>query len=160
MKHRFNIFLKNHLSRIVIAKLSVDEKILITGGIDGKLRIWDAETFLIRKTISFHYSSILAIDIRADSKYALSGASDKITGLWDLNKLKLLSCFASTQKVIFVKFLSNSIIIIGCFDFIIKFWNIKTKRLIYKLIILSLPTSMEYSKMFKLLVYIDKKISF
>ena len=72
MKHRFNIFLKNHLSRIVIAKLSVDEKILITGGIDGKLRIWDAETFLIRKTISFHYSSILAIDIRADSKYALS----------------------------------------------------------------------------------------
>ena len=157
IKTNFRFFLKSHLSTINISLLSYDEKILITGGVDGALRIWDAESFTIKKSLFFHYSNIVALDIRPDSNFALSGSLDKTTALWDLNKLKLKSCFASPQRVNSVKFLNKSIIIISSLDYLINFWNVDTKRLIYQINTFCTTFLMDYSKKFKSIIVINQK---
>jgi small GTP-binding protein len=63
---------------------SVDGKRLLTGGSDGSVRLWDAETGRCLQVLKGHTNMIWGVDLNADQSLALSASQDETLRLWDL----------------------------------------------------------------------------
>lgn len=70
---------------------SVDGKLLVTGGDDCKIRVWDADTWILQRTFEGHESQVNAVAFSRDGKLLASGADDKTARIWDTNSADLKS---------------------------------------------------------------------
>ena len=55
---------------------------IFSGGKDGKLRFWDADTFQMISSFDAHHGEIWCIGISSDGSYVVSSASDKSIRKW------------------------------------------------------------------------------
>lgn len=76
---------KRHRGYLVATALSPDAKQLATGGLDGIIRIWDAETGEFQKAFVGHDSYIYDLAWSPDGRTLASGGSwDATARLWDV----------------------------------------------------------------------------
>lgn len=66
---------------------SLDGKLLLTGGYDGKLTLWDTSARRDIGSLLGHTNSILSIAFSPDGKRALSCSEDHTARLWELSNL-------------------------------------------------------------------------
>ncbi len=68
---------------IYSAAITFDEKYLLTGDKQGRIKIWDINALLNQKGITGHMSMALSIRISPDGTMAATGGFDKTAILWD-----------------------------------------------------------------------------
>lgn len=75
----------DHQSGVSLARFTSDRRFLVTGHYDGKLHLWDAETFNHVRTLTGHDSFANGIDLDAQGKTLVSAGNDHQIRLWDLH---------------------------------------------------------------------------
>ena len=129
-KTGFSIFMQK--SGTSIDSIVLSDKFLITGGLDGVLRVWNPNDLQLVKNRFFHKGRILALDVDPSSKYLLSGGRDKMICLWDTNGFKLQKYFIGHEyRVTSLKFISgDKIFVSGSDDKTLRVWNSYKNELI------------------------------
>ena len=112
----------------VTTVFSPDGKKILSGYIDGTIRLWDIESGLEMKKFS-HGGTINSITFSIDGKYILSGSSNKIIKIWDVETGMNIKTFRGhTDSVRSVAFSQDEkYIISGSDDNTIKLWDIDTE---------------------------------
>jgi WD40 repeat protein len=77
--------LKKHKGTVNSVAFSRDGKLLVTGGEDKSINIWDITTYLPLKTVEqSHISTVQALAFSIDGKYIFS-SGDRVIKIWDTN---------------------------------------------------------------------------
>lgn len=63
--------------------LSRDSITLVSGGMDGIVRLWDLQTGRLRQALSGHTNLITSVDVSPDGRQVASGCSDGMVRIWD-----------------------------------------------------------------------------
>ncbi|MBL9126075.1 MAG: serine/threonine protein kinase, partial [Verrucomicrobiales bacterium] len=67
----------------VLARFSPDGRKIVTGGVDGAVRIWDVESPGKVMPPMRHGGPVLSVAFSPDSRWLLTGSSDRAARLWD-----------------------------------------------------------------------------
>jgi WD40 repeat protein len=107
---------------------SNDGKKLAVGLVSGEIELFDPETLKLITTLQGHFKPVLSISFNKGNKYLISGSSDQMIKVWDLQTQKELKTLINEHKgtVQFVLFnpTDNSFATIGQ-DKLIKIWKIQ-----------------------------------
>ena len=93
-----------HLSWIWAIVFSPDGKQIASGSIDKTIKLWDATTSDLQKTLVGHSSWVTAIAFSPDGKQIASGSNDKTIKLWDVAKSLKASKFLGSTLGSHLKF--------------------------------------------------------
>ena len=93
-----NEFINGHTNKILTLKISKDSSMLISGGKDSTVVIWDFIQRRLINKLKFHKGMITALDISPDSKYVASGSTDGEVIIYDLIEKKQIRDFNEQSK--------------------------------------------------------------
>lgn len=71
--------------------LASNERMLLSGGASGAIRLWDARTRALLSTFKEHASVIGQLQILPTDRLAVSASKDKILSTWDLASMRRLT---------------------------------------------------------------------
>ena len=80
----------DHNGEVRAVDLSPDGKQFVSGGEDGKIRLWDVETGKLVKTIKAHRGSIWDLSFSPDGSSVLSGGMDNRVRRWNLKNGRMI----------------------------------------------------------------------
>jgi WD40 repeat protein/nucleoside phosphorylase len=99
-KFQNQIFLPKMLRRITSASnllnsttVSADGSRIVSGGEDGKLRLWDASTYTLLHTFEGHSGGVMSCNFSADGGRIVSGGRNGKLQLWDASSYALQHTF-------------------------------------------------------------------
>lgn len=109
-------------------KYSNDGKKLAVGLGSGEIKLFDPETLKLLTTLQGHFKPVLSVSFSKDNKYLVSGSSDQMIKVWNLQTQKELKSLINEHKgtVQAVSFnpTTNSFATTGQ-DKLIKIWKIQ-----------------------------------
>jgi WD40 repeat protein len=111
---------------------SVDDKILITGSNDGKVRLWDTKSLSLLKTFVITEWSIYALAISPDNQTLAVDAADGTIQLWDMQSGGKLKTFGEKgQRMKTIRFSPDGKLLASInLESMLTIWEIKSgKRL-------------------------------
>jgi WD40 repeat protein/tRNA A-37 threonylcarbamoyl transferase component Bud32 len=115
-------FAAEHQGPVVALDFGVGR--VLSGGHDGKARLWDPATGESLKTLSGHLWFVLGVALSPDGKRALTGSQDNTARLWDVETGETIVEFAGhTDAVNAVAFLNSERIVTGSADSTAKIWD-------------------------------------
>ncbi len=76
---------QNSLTGIIGVSWSPDGTMIAAGGVNGLLRVWNAETGQVVANFPVLNTSIMAIDWKPNSKWLASSGEDNIVRIWNVN---------------------------------------------------------------------------
>ncbi|PWT89999.1 MAG: hypothetical protein C5B55_10390, partial [Blastocatellia bacterium] len=82
-----------HAFKINCLTFGVNDKILVSGGADHKIILWDVATGRELRSLSGHTGYINAVAISNDGTLIASGSNDHLVKLWDLASGRELKTF-------------------------------------------------------------------
>ncbi len=115
---------------------SSDGKTLVSGSIDGTVRLWDMKiakgkaTGKLKTTLKGHTDSVLCIDMSPDGRIIASGSSDKTVHLWDVRNRKVIAKLEGhLEEILSVAFSPNgSTLATGSREGAIHLWDSTTGK--------------------------------
>jgi WD40 repeat protein len=112
--------------------LSPDGRLVLTGGSDKTMKLWDAATGQELRSFIGHQGSVDAVAFSPDGRLALSGADDNTLRLWDVITGKELKSFVGHRSSIkSIAFSSNGqFAVSGSWDKTVKLWDIAGAKLL------------------------------
>lgn len=66
--------------------ISADGQILVTGGSDKAIKVWDLKTGQLKKTLQSDSGRVTTVAITPDGKTVVSGSTDRRVRIWDLTR--------------------------------------------------------------------------
>ncbi|MET9375178.1 protein kinase [Streptomyces sp. NPDC002992] len=66
------------------SRLSAEGHVAVTGGRDGRIRLWDLRSGDCRRTLEGHDKEVVALDVDATGRRAVSADADGVLRFWDL----------------------------------------------------------------------------
>ncbi len=119
-KNRIN----SHLEGVWSAEYNADASLFVTGGLDNKIKIWQANGTQIGELIG-HTGAIRSASFSPDGQMILSSSSDKTIGLWNLQGDRLHTFTGHTGAVWSARFNNDgNLIVSGSADKTIKLWQL------------------------------------
>jgi WD40 repeat protein len=88
-----NEFKGGHKKQILSIDISEDSTLLVSGGKDSIINIWDFFTNQILKTLNYHEGIITGVKISPNRKYLASGGTDCKVIIYDLYKNQIINEF-------------------------------------------------------------------
>jgi len=79
---------------------SPDGTLLVTAGVDKKVRVWDAATGKELATLTGHTGGVHCITISPDGKYLATGGDDKVVIVWNLTNNERVYSLGELDDVI------------------------------------------------------------
>ena len=114
----------SHLEGVWSAEYNADASLFVTGGLDNKIKIWQANGTQIGELIG-HTGAIRSASFSPDGQMILSSSSDKTIGLWNLQGDRLHTFTGHTGAVWSARFSADGkLIVSGSADKTIKLWQI------------------------------------
>lgn len=104
---------------------SPDGKYIAAGYNNNEIRLWDATTGALVKTLTGHTGTVWSVAFSPDGKSLVSGSADKTIKCWDIETGKELRTLRGhTDTVSFVVYSTDGVYIAsGSVDKTIKFWD-------------------------------------
>ena len=87
--------LQGHTAAVRDVRFSPDGHLLVSGGNDNTVRIWDVASRSLLKTLRGHGGRVLACALPTDLSYVLSGSHDQRALLWRLEAYEELRVYRS-----------------------------------------------------------------
>lgn len=100
-------FTGGHNSQILSIDIAKDSSVLVSGGKDSLLVVWDFVTNQIINTLHYHHAIITSVKISPDNRFLLSGDSDNKVYLYDLATRILVKEFSDHSNDITTVAFSN-----------------------------------------------------
>lgn len=121
----FNLF-GGHSGEVTSLTWSNDGRRIASGGKDGKIIIWDVESFLVIHYIDAHESDVNALAFSSDIKYLLSASSDKTIKLWNVESGKCIKSIINRSSVKSIAFSPDQqLCLAGYQNSTAKLWDLK-----------------------------------
>lgn len=76
--------LSGHTGAIVCAAFSSDDQLIVSGGWDKTIKLWDAATGMLLKTLSGHDRAVTSIAFVGNNRKVVSTSLDGTLRIWDL----------------------------------------------------------------------------
>jgi WD40 repeat protein len=76
---------------IMAVALSPDGHLLVSGGNDGALNIWDFDSYRFIKTLPGHTNWVRSVVFNHDSTKIYSGSDDETIKIWDIHKSECIA---------------------------------------------------------------------
>jgi WD40 repeat protein len=73
----------NHQDTVMSVAVSPDGKTIISGSGDNTVRVWDALTEAVPRTLQGHSGTVMSVAVSPDGKTIVSGSDDKTVRVWD-----------------------------------------------------------------------------
>jgi len=100
-----NEFKYGHKRQILTIDISKDSTLLVSGGKDSTIVIWDFVNNKILKSLSYQKGIITSVRISPDKRYLISGGTDKKVFLYDIEKDEVIHEFSDhSDDITSVKF--------------------------------------------------------
>jgi WD40 repeat protein len=117
--------LQGHQFGVATVAISPDSKMIVSGGGDQTLRLWDSQGQLIGQPFVGHQGEVTSVAFSPDGKYIVSGSADKTIRLWNnIGKLINQPFVGHQGEVTSVAFSSDSkFIVSGSVDGTLRLWN-------------------------------------
>lgn len=81
---RLRTTLHGHADFVRTVTTNPDQSILVSGGRDGEVRVWDAATLHVRHTLSGHEEWVNHVAVSPDSRKIASASRDNTVRVWDV----------------------------------------------------------------------------
>lgn len=119
---------EGHMGAIRAVSISVNSKLLLSGGDDKTLRVWDIQNHTCFKVIKGHTNAIFSVQFNQEGTKAISGSGDRTVQLWDVESGECIKIFTGhTGSVTAVAYSADErFIISGSYDKTIRLWNVES----------------------------------
>jgi WD40 repeat protein len=85
------VIMEGHLKYVLTADMSPDEKILVTGGADKALNLWNVGSGRLVGRMQGHTSDIEAVAFSPNAKFIVSASEDKSVRIWSVDNQEELA---------------------------------------------------------------------
>ena len=133
--------LSAHSGGVNALTVSKDGQMLVTGGEDGTVKLWnfaaglDSGEFPLLHTLKGHSNAVLSVAITPNSQTIASGSWDSTIKIWDVNTGELRQTLAGHSQMVSALAISpdGQILASGSKDSTVKLWDMATGQLIQTL---------------------------
>ncbi|KAG2201837.1 hypothetical protein INT47_004394 [Mucor saturninus] len=108
------------------------ERILVTGGCDRDVRVWNLNTGELRHTLRGHNSTVRCLRMK-DKRIAVTGSRDTTMRVWDIQRGALLHVLLGHQASVRCMEISGNIVVSGSYDSTARVWDLRTGRCLHVL---------------------------
>jgi WD40 repeat protein/serine/threonine protein kinase len=91
---------EGHRSGVYSVCLSSDGRLALSGGVDGRLKLWEVSSGRCLRTFEGHTNSVHSVFLSNDGYLALSGSSDETLKLWEVSSGRCLRTFKGHNYVV------------------------------------------------------------
>lgn len=152
LKEDFKLFVESHSDDITVCALTPNSKLLISGGKDQILRIWELEHKRQIGNLIGHTGSITVISITNNSEYVVSGSTDRTIRIWSIqaqSQINLLTGHTNEITKLIIPSHEKCILTLSM-DNSVRVWNFASKiqefiTFQHKSTILSIATTLDGS---------------
>jgi WD40 repeat protein/serine/threonine protein kinase len=133
-RHLWTLYNSNHQTlrgndtRVRCVAISPDGKRLVSGSLDTKLKVWDADTGQVVLSFKAHILPAYCVAISPDGKRLVSGSQDKTLKVWDADKGQELLILKGHADAVWCVAISpdGKRLVSGSQDKTLKVWNADT----------------------------------
>ena len=97
-KELLSEFSGGHSGTILSLDISEDSTLLVSGGTDSTIVVWDLLTGRVKNRLKYHSGVVISLKISSNSRYLLSGGADGLVNMYELSTGSLLTSFAGHHK--------------------------------------------------------------
>lgn len=77
--------LAGHTDNILALAFSPDDRMVLSGGIDGMAKLWNSSTGAIISSVAAHSKEVMALGFSSDRKYFVTASADRSVKLWKVD---------------------------------------------------------------------------
>ncbi len=115
---------------VLSVAFSLDNTMIISGGAENTVRIWDFEKEECMKCFAQHTAAVNSVKFSYNGRLAASASDDKSIKIWDVESAKCIYTFLHDGEVNHVRFSHNDkFVLSGSNDNTVKIWDIKEGKL-------------------------------
>lgn len=108
------------------------DDILVSGGCDREVRVWDLTTGNCLHTLRGHTSTVRCLKM-SDANTAISGSRDTTLRVWDIRNGTLIKLLVGHQASVRCLEIKGDIVVSGSYDTTAKVWSISEGRCLHTL---------------------------
>ncbi|CAL1708383.1 unnamed protein product [Somion occarium] len=107
--------------------------LVVSGGCDKDVRVWDAKSGFCIYTMPGHQSTIRCLKVLHNRPIAVTGSRDRTVRVWDVRRGKMLRVLEGHEQSVRCIDVCGNIVVSGSYDTTCRVWNIDTGACIHVL---------------------------
>jgi WD40 repeat protein len=122
--------LTGHDGPVYCVDCSTDGKLIVSGGQDGKLRVWEATSGRMIASLAAHQDWVLSVDFSPDGRRIASAGMDGKVRVWDLETRREILALEGHEDIVSEVAFSHSgtMIATAGHDKSVRLWDVATGR--------------------------------
>ncbi|RXK40736.1 hypothetical protein M231_01988 [Tremella mesenterica] len=103
-----------------------DKHLVVSGGCDRNVRVWDANTGQCLHVLRGHSSTVRCLKVIDGKPLAITGSRDWTLRVWDIERGRCVHILQGHQQSVRCVEVAGNIAATGSYDFTCRLWNVET----------------------------------